>query len=450
MEQHPVPRNISGFQFKLIGDMTVRQFAYLGAGVLMAYFTFRFAPFPPILRIPLAGIIGLSGFAFAFLPVQERPLDKWLMLFIKSITSPTQYLWHKDEIVPDILIRPSYVHLTVTANVPHQDAKEKLKSYLSTLPTQSHERINLHEKKYVEATLSLFQQVGTVPAPQPFVTPRTVSDLAGQQPAQAPVSVTHPLPATYPTRQDQVLPSITPSSSKPTPAASPTIPSQTPIIKPLIQSATSKPIQFPDELEVLKAEKTSGLAPTSTQQQLSHELEVLKIEKERLAKELADLKTAVQPIPTLIQKQASAVQPVPSLPQKQPGVITIPQQAATNEMGLPNLAGTPNLVSGIVKDPQKRILPNVIITIKDAKGTPIRALKTNKLGLFETATPLPNGSYLLEVEDPLGRFVFDLAQITLSGKVFLPIVFTAKGEKEIMRERLTKELFGNAGVNANI
>ena len=422
MEQHPVPRNISGFQFKLIGDMTVRQFAYLGVGVLMAYFTFRFAPFPPILRVPLAGIIGLSGFAFAFLPVQERPLDKWLMLFIKSITSPTQYIWHKEEIVPDILIRPSYVHLTVsaaTANGSHQDAKDKLTSYLSTLPTQSHERINLHEKKYVEATLSLFQQVGTVSTPQPLATPKPVSP-------------------------------ITPSSPKPSPAASPNITPQASVIKPPDQPVTPKPTQLQDELEVLKAEKTSGMAPTNTRQQLSDELEVLKAEKERLAKELADLKTAIQPVPSLIQKQTSAVQPAPLLPQKQPGVITISQQTAANDMGLTNLAGTPNLVSGIVKDPQRRILPNVIITIKDAKGTPIRALKTNKLGLFETATPLPNGSYLLEVEDPLGRFVFDLAQITLSGKVFLPIVFTAKGEKEIMRERLTKELFGNAGVNANI
>src|SRR3989344_3818706 len=223
MEQHPVPRNISGFQFKLIGDMTVRQFAYLGAGVLMAYFTFRFAPYPPILRIPLAGIIGLSGFAFAFLPVQERPLDKWLMLFIKSITSPTQYLWHKEEIVPDILIRPSYVHLTVsaaTANGPHQDAKDKLKSYLSTLPTQSHERINLHEKKYMEATLSLFQRVGTLPTPQPLVSSR---------PAQTPSPAVSPVPTTYPVQKDQtssnstpVLP-LTSSSPKPSPSAGPTI-----------------------------------------------------------------------------------------------------------------------------------------------------------------------------------------------------------------------------------
>ena len=389
----------------------------------MAYFTFRFAPFPPILRIPLAGIIGLSGFAFAFLPVQERPLDKWLMLFIKSITSPTQYLWHKEEIVPDILIRPSYVHLTVsaaTANGPHQDAKDKLTSYLSTLPTQSHERINLHEKKYVEATLSLFQQVGTVSTPQPFVTPRAVSDV-------------RPLTANYLAQKDQTSPisapvsPITPSSPKTSSTFGPTAQPQTPVIKPPDQPTTPKPTQLQDEFEALKAEK------------------------ERLAKELAVLKTQV---PYHLQSQAIQP-PTPSLPQKQPGVVqpgvvTIPQRVAANEMGLPNLAGTPNLVSGIVKDPQRRILPNVIITIKDSKGTPIRALKTNKLGLFETATPLPNGSYLLEVEDPLGRFTFDLAQITLSGRVFLPIVFTAKGEKEIMRERLSKELFGNAGVNANI
>ncbi|EKD47460.1 MAG: hypothetical protein ACD_66C00049G0001, partial [uncultured bacterium] len=28
MEQHPVPQNVTGFQFKLIGDITLKQFAY--------------------------------------------------------------------------------------------------------------------------------------------------------------------------------------------------------------------------------------------------------------------------------------------------------------------------------------------------------------------------------------------------------------------------------------
>ncbi len=97
-----------------------------------------------------------------------------------------------------------------------------------------------------------------------------------------------------------------------------------------------------------------------------------------------------------------------------------------------------------MKDPQRKILPNVILTIKDKNSSPLRALKTNKLGQFATATPLPNGTYLIEAEDPMKRYNFDIAQIVLSGKVYPAIEIIAKGEKEIMREKLSKELFGTA------
>jgi len=63
-----------------------------------------------------------------------------------------------------------------------------------------------------------------------------------------------------------------------------------------------------------------------------------------------------------------------------------------------------------------------------------------------TATPLQNGTYFVEAEDPMKRYTFDIAEINLSGKIFLPIEITAKGEKEKMREQLNKELFSNPGI----
>ncbi|MBI5452341.1 hypothetical protein HY945_02675, partial [Candidatus Gottesmanbacteria bacterium] len=128
--------------------------------------------------------------------------------------------------------------------------------------------------------------------------------------------------------------------------------------------------------------------------------------------------------------------------EKEPTIKTISPKKAAVEMGITNFDQHPNIITGVIKDPQKKILPNIILTIKDKNQMPLRALKTNKLGQFATATPLPNGIYFLEAEDPLKRYVFDIAEITLSGKVFLPIEITAKGEKELMREKLSKELFG--------
>ena len=169
-------------------------------------------------------------------------------------------------------------------------------------------------------------------------------------------------------------------------------------------------------------------------------------EKNRLMQELIELKKELQKMrePTIISPQASQAPMQKTV--KEATIKTISPSQTANESGILSLPKTPNVIMGVVKDSARRILPNIIITLKDQKGVPIRALKTNKLGQFASATALPNGTYLLEVEDPLKRYIFDVAQITLSGKVFLPIEIIAKGEKEIMREKLTKEIFGNANI----
>ncbi|KKR52786.1 MAG: hypothetical protein UT88_C0021G0001, partial [Candidatus Woesebacteria bacterium GW2011_GWD2_40_19] len=35
MEQHPIPQNISSYQFRLVGDMTLKQFFQLAGGFLV-------------------------------------------------------------------------------------------------------------------------------------------------------------------------------------------------------------------------------------------------------------------------------------------------------------------------------------------------------------------------------------------------------------------------------
>jgi len=58
----------------------------------------------------------------------------------------------------------------------------------------------------------------------------------------------------------------------------------------------------------------------------------------------------------------------------------------------------PNIIAGLIKDQNGSTLSNAIVLIKDENSTPVRALKTNKLGQFSIATPLPNGEYKLEME----------------------------------------------------
>lgn len=95
LEQHPVPQNVTTFQFRLIGDMTLKQFGYLAGGAILAYISFNL-PLPFFFTYPLTAVFALGGIGFAFVPIEERPMDIWFVSFIKSIYSPTQYIWQRE------------------------------------------------------------------------------------------------------------------------------------------------------------------------------------------------------------------------------------------------------------------------------------------------------------------------------------------------------------------
>lgn len=97
MEAHPVPQNVTSFEFRLIGDMTLKQFIYLVIGAGTAYLFFVFLAVPtPYLAWPVIVISSFLGVAFAFIPIAGRPLDHWSSAFLKAIYSPTKRVWIKN------------------------------------------------------------------------------------------------------------------------------------------------------------------------------------------------------------------------------------------------------------------------------------------------------------------------------------------------------------------
>ena len=90
-QTHPVPQNVTNFEFHLIGDMTLKQFGYLAAGLGFAYLVFvLLAGTFPFIAWPVILLSSLTGIAFAFLPIQERPLDHWVAAFFSAIFKPTK------------------------------------------------------------------------------------------------------------------------------------------------------------------------------------------------------------------------------------------------------------------------------------------------------------------------------------------------------------------------
>lgn len=93
-EAHPVPQNVTEFEFHLVGDMTIKQFIYLASGIGLAYLTFALlASKVPLLAYPLIVIFAGSGAALAFLPIQDRPLDHWLGAYFRAIFQPTKRIY---------------------------------------------------------------------------------------------------------------------------------------------------------------------------------------------------------------------------------------------------------------------------------------------------------------------------------------------------------------------
>lgn len=94
MDNHPIPQDVTGFQFKLIGSMTIKQFGYVGAGVILSA-AFFYAPIAWYLKFLLVPMFAVTGISLAFLPVAGRPLDLMASYFLKALMRPNQFVYQK-------------------------------------------------------------------------------------------------------------------------------------------------------------------------------------------------------------------------------------------------------------------------------------------------------------------------------------------------------------------
>lgn len=94
MENHPIPQDVTGFKFKLIGSVTIKQFLYLlGAGILTTLVFIL--PINVFIKIPLMAIFSLIGIGLAFVPIEGRPMDTMIVNFAKTIPNENRYIYKK-------------------------------------------------------------------------------------------------------------------------------------------------------------------------------------------------------------------------------------------------------------------------------------------------------------------------------------------------------------------
>ena len=365
MKQHPVPQHIQSYQFRLVGDMTLKQFLELAGGIIVAWI-FYALPIIPVLKWPLIVVSGFSGALLAFFPLEERSLDIWFFNFFKSIYSPTQYLWGKKEERPSFLeksVSPKSAPKTIL--IQKQTSRTTLDEYLKNLPTT----INTDEimNKRLQEITKLLNNISPTPISS---TPKILSS------PQATVK---------------------------------------------INVRKLKPQELVEKETIIFSSTDSGIEnkenlPDDKFAQLAAKPEDVLADQSPIV-EIAPPLTPPLPVYAIPRIQDVASKTKKTIKAEFSQLVPIPQP--------PKI---PNLLVGMVTDPIGRIITNALIEIKNNQGDTVRALKSNKLGQFFTATPLPNGTYQLIIEHD--NYKFDIIELGVEGKNIPPLRIKAKEKFE--------------------
>ncbi len=332
MEQHPIPGAITTYKFKLVGDMTLKQFLELAAGIVSAWILFNSgANF--VIKWTLGPILAFFGFALAFLPIEDRPLDQWIVSFVKAIYSPTQFLYQPKAKKLDIF--ETVKKPTITGPVTVRPGQtQQLGEYLESLPQSSTSAFDQAEARYLEHIGNLFGALGNKILPQAIIKTQSSQPLRTSLKGVRVRQLLHP--------QMCLLPRAT-------------------------------VFQAPEESQVA-AMPIAKPVPA--------------------AKPTVQTKPATKPV---------APTPRPITPPAKPKTQTTPPTFATDIL-LPQKPERPNLIAGITLNKDGKIVPGVILEIRDSQGFPVRALKSNKLGQFFIATALPDGIYEISAEHETHKF----------------------------------------------
>jgi uncharacterized membrane protein len=250
-KQHAVPQNIMDVEFKLIGDLTMRQFAYLIVSGLCAYLASVFVV--GLFKIPTMIFFALLGLGLAFVPIEERGMDEWIINFFKAIYSPTQRLWKKEPTIPSAFL---YDNISVVKQelitLAPTSSRRKLEEYLKHQENNKEvDPLDIPEREYVLKLRDYYAKLAPpVPvASQAPVTPtnNTVNtvgtpSVALYEPIAEPVAPT-PMPTPTSLPQQKPQPSAVSNAPLPTPVSVPTPVAQAP--KPSVATPATAPVVQP-------------------------------------------------------------------------------------------------------------------------------------------------------------------------------------------------------------
>jgi len=377
MREHAIPQDITGYHFHIIGNMTIKQFAEIGAGVLFGVGIYA-TNLPILVKWPLIAIVVGIGAMAAFVPIEERPFDHWIVIFFRVLYKPTKFFWRRTPKVPDaFLFKPDTEAAPSYAEIDLKPARrQRIKDYLTSMerPLELNQ-LDLSELARLQSLSATFQADQTIPGTsikkveKPDLKVRVRSYKAPTEPNLSQPEVI--FDATQ--AQTQVI--LQTNYQNTTPHAH------------LAINQVAQKIVIP-ELPEISVETSAA-----TQEEAGFQNDVLEPET----------RAYLEPSPTLAPTSE------------------LPSQTATLNTNLPfPLPPTePNKLVGMVLNPNNDLLNDTIIEIQTEAGQVARAVKTNALGQFFVTTPLANGTYTIQAEKD--GYQFSPLQLLLSGEVIPPL-----------------------------
>jgi len=345
--------------------MTLKQFFQVAGGIVIALLIYSSGVIG-IVKWPLVILFGLSGVALAFLPLEERPLERWIIAFFRSVYSPTLFFWKRTETPPAF---------------------------------------------FQEATVAMPAALPTPPAPIEVVPTFTVTPPTITPTPQAPL-VTEKKELEIPEEKTLQVKEPQPSREEPGLTIFPALEEAEKSFLNKISSLFSFAATTPLPAEGM-SEPRAGATPE----------ERIKIKPHK------PIKIYARPEPRREESQEEDVESVPLVAVSPTFGAPRPKLAETlaqfsKDAAPPFPPSLPNVIVGQVMDRDGKIVEGAILEIKDSQGHPVRALRSNRLGHFMTVTPLPNGNYQIDIDK--NGFTFEPFSFDAKGELIPPIAIKAK------------------------
>ena len=126
---HAVPQNIMSVEFKLIGDLSLKQFVFIAVPLTLGFIMYVFHV-NNYITLVFTGFLLLIALFIDFVPIDDRPLDDLIVNFLIAIKNPTQRVWRKNPEFPNILKIPKML-------IPQEKKDSEMATFMYQSPIDS-------------------------------------------------------------------------------------------------------------------------------------------------------------------------------------------------------------------------------------------------------------------------------------------------------------------------